>query len=85
MCLRLCIRDGPWDKPWNKPSSKNEAADSASNGRLNTAMRNRDIGICGVDLDGREEKGCSWTKVGLPTTHTHRMLWRRRIVFNHYI
>lgn len=61
----------PRDKPRDKPS---ETADTVPNNRFNTIMRNRDISIFRVDLDVGEEKGCSWTKVGLPTTYTKHVL-----------
>lgn len=44
-------------------------ADSVSNDRFDVAMCYRNISVGGVDLDVGEEKGCSWTKVGLPTTY----------------
>lgn len=62
-----------------------KTANSVSNDRFDVVMCYRNISVGGVDLDVGEEKGCGWTKVGLPTTHAQYNL--REIgpfFFNHY-
>lgn len=48
------------------------------NDRLYAIMCHRGISIGGVNLDVGEEKGCSRTKVGLPTEYAQDALgdWR---------
>lgn len=78
MCLHSRIWNGPLDRIIQ---DLRVGPLTRSNDRLDAIMCHRGISIGGVNLDVGEEKGCSWTKVGLPTKYAQDVLGETGVFF----